>query len=47
MVRDVSEANIIDLCSSIKNETSIALFRKNDTIENKWDSFHRIFNYRF
>jgi hypothetical protein len=33
-VRNVSEANIIDLCSSIQNETWIQVSREND-IEKK------------
>jgi hypothetical protein len=45
-VRNVSEANIIDLCSSIQNETWIDVSREND-IEKKWDSFFGIFNYYF
>jgi hypothetical protein len=45
-VRNVSEANKIDLCSSILNETWIEVSREND-IEKKWNSFYSIFNYHF
>jgi hypothetical protein len=45
-VRNVSEANIMGLCSSIQNETWIELSREND-VEKKWDSFYSIFNYHF
>jgi hypothetical protein len=45
-VRNVSETNVIDLCSSIQNETWIEVSREND-IEKKWDSFYSIFNYHF
>jgi hypothetical protein len=45
-VRNVSEANIMGLCSSIQNETWIEVSRENDT-EKKGDSFYSIFNYHF
>jgi exonuclease III len=44
--RNVSEANIIGLCSSIQNETWIEVFCEND-VEKKWDSFYSTFNYYF
>jgi hypothetical protein len=40
-VRNVSQANINDFCSSIKNETWIEVSREND-IQKKWDSFYSI-----
>jgi hypothetical protein len=45
-VRNVSQANIKDLCSSIQNETWIEVSREND-IKKKWDSFYSIFNFHF
>jgi hypothetical protein len=44
-VRNVSQANIKDLCSPIKNETWIEVSRENE-IEKKWDSYS-IFNFHF
>jgi hypothetical protein len=45
-VRNVSQSNIKDLCSSIQNETWIEVSREN-YIEKKWDSFYSIFNFHF
>jgi phosphoribosyl-dephospho-CoA transferase len=45
-IRNVSEANIIGLCSLIKYETWIDVFQEN-YMENKWYSFYSIFNYYF
>jgi hypothetical protein len=42
----VSEANIIGLCSSTQNETWIEVYRE-DNVKKKWHSFHSIFNYYF
>jgi hypothetical protein len=40
-VRNVSEASIIGLCSSIQTETCIEVFGEND-VKRKWDSFYTI-----
>jgi hypothetical protein len=45
-VRNVSEAYIMGLCSSIQNEICIEVSREND-IEKKLYSFYSIFNYHF
>jgi hypothetical protein len=45
-IRNVSEANIIGLCSSIQTETWIEVSREDD-VEKKLDSFYSIFNYYF
>jgi hypothetical protein len=41
-IRNVSEVNIIGLCSLIQNETWIDVFQENG-MEKKWDSFYSIF----
>jgi hypothetical protein len=42
--RNVSQANIIGLCSLIQNETWIDVFQEND-MKKKWVSFYSIFNF--
>jgi hypothetical protein len=37
-VRDVSEDNLIRLCSSIQNENWIEVYRE-DNVKKKWNSF--------
>jgi hypothetical protein len=45
-IRNVSEANIIGLCSLIQNETWTVVFQENNR-EKKWDSFYSVFSYYF